>query len=374
MEIVLNGDVYFGDVKGRIPHGRGKYTWSDGTVYEGSWDEGKMTGVGRITWSSGASYEGDFSGGYLDGFGTLANSDGSTYKGSWRFNNQHGLGRKQYSNSDIYDGCWKEGVHEGNGKYAWCNGNIYIGNWKSGSMCGRGVMKWLNGDLFDGYWLNGYRQGSGVYRFADGSYYFGIWTKGLKDGRGTFYPAGSRHGSSKRSGKKKVLSSPNSSSRSERLKKRSIGRSLSEKISINGFFKDSGRISSKRVSLEEDCSIEDSNRELSAFDNTDLLSHTSDEGENETDNNSTVVCEREYIQGVLIKERIKNEGPLNKREQHRKFHTHEVKMKSSADIFEGHKSYYLMLNLQLGIRMISYFCSEGVGICLNTDLYSYYNK
>ncbi|GJS34501.1 phosphatidylinositol 4-phosphate 5-kinase 8-like protein isoform X1 [Tanacetum coccineum] len=350
MDIVLNGDVYFGDVKGRIPHGRGKYTWSDGTVYEGSWDEGKMTGVGRITWSSGASYEGDFSGGYLDGFGTLANSDGSTYKGSWRFNNQHGLGRKQYSNSDIYDGCWKEGVHEGNGKYAWCNGNIYIGNWKSGSMCGRGVMKWLNGDQFDGYWLNGYRQGSGVYRFADGSYYFGIWTKGLKDGRGTFYPAGSKHGSSKRSGKKKVLSSPNSSSRSERLKKRSIGRSLSEKISINGFFKDSGRISSKRVSLEEDCSIEDSNRELSAFDNTDILSHTSDEGENETDNNSTLVCEREYIQGVLIKERTKNEGPLNKREQQRKFHTHEVKMKSSADIFEGHKSYYLMLNLQLGIR------------------------
>ncbi|PWA42615.1 ubiA prenyltransferase family [Artemisia annua] len=28
MEIVLNGDVYFGDVKGRIPHGRCKYTWS----------------------------------------------------------------------------------------------------------------------------------------------------------------------------------------------------------------------------------------------------------------------------------------------------------------------------------------------------------
>ena len=44
MEIVLNGDVYFGDVKGRIPHGKGKYTWSDGTVYEGSWEEGKMTG------------------------------------------------------------------------------------------------------------------------------------------------------------------------------------------------------------------------------------------------------------------------------------------------------------------------------------------
>ncbi|KAK9077092.1 hypothetical protein SSX86_005428 [Deinandra increscens subsp. villosa] len=343
MEIVLDGDVYFGDVKGMIPHGKGKYTWSNGTVYEGCWEEGKMTGDGRITWSSGASYEGDFSGGYLDGFGKLKNPDGSIYIGSWRVNKKHGLGRKQYSNSDIYDGSWKEGVHEGNGKYAWCNGNMYIGNWKGGSMCGRGVMKWLNGDLFDGHWFNGYRQGSGVYRFSDGSYYFGMWTKGLKDGQGMFYPAGSRSQSSRRLGKKKVLISPNSSFRSERFKdtKRSIGRSLSDKISVNGIFRDSGRISSKRVSLEEDWSTVDS-----AYDNTDILS---DEGESEVDEIS-VVCEREYIQGVLIKEMTKNHaGSSNKREQ-RKFHMKGRKKKSSADIFEGHKSYYLMLNLQLGIR------------------------
>ncbi|XP_024959323.1 phosphatidylinositol 4-phosphate 5-kinase 8-like isoform X2 [Cynara cardunculus var. scolymus] len=321
-EIFLNGDVYFGNVKGMIPHGRGKYTWSDGTVYEGSWVEGKMTGVGRITWSSEASYEGDFSGGYLDGFGTLTNPDGSTYIGSWRLNIQHGFGRRQYSNSDVYDGSWKGGVHEGSGKYAWGNGDMYIGNWKAGSMCGRGVMKWLNGDLFDGYWSNGYRHGSGVYRFADGSYYFGMWTKGLKDGQGTFYPAGSTHPSSRRLGKKKVLVTPSSSFRSESLKDRtrSIGRSLSDKFSISGFFRDSGQISSKRTSLAEEWSIGDSAREFSAFDKTDTLSHTSDE------------------------------GLLDKKEQPRKFQMKEVKKRSFADLFEGNKSYYLMLNLQLGIR------------------------
>ncbi|CAH1445187.1 unnamed protein product [Lactuca virosa] len=333
MEIFLKGDVYYGNVKGMIPHGRGKYTWSDGTVYEGSWKKGKMTGGGRITWTSGTTYEGEFCGGYLDGFGTLTNPDGSTYIGSWRMNIQHGLGRKQYSNSDVYDGSWKEGVREGSGKYGWCNGDMYIGNWKGGLMCGRGVMKWLNGDLFDGYWLNGYRHGSGVYRFADGSYYFGTWTKGLKDGRGMFYPGGSiRCPSSKRLGKKK----------------RSINRSLSDKISINGFFKDLGRISSTRIS------IGGSVREF----NTDILSYTSDEGESvdddvgeSLDDNSTVVCEREYIQGVLINERIKNNaGVLYKKEQQRKFHMKEVERKSSLDIFEGRKSSYLMLNLQLGIR------------------------
>lgn len=223
-------------------------------------------------------------------------------------------------------------------------------------MCGRGVMKWLNGDLFDGYWSDGYKQGSGVYRFADGSYYFGMWTKGLKDGRGTFYPGGSRCQSSRSLGKKTVHVSPNSSFRSERFRDRktSIGRSLSEKISINGIFRDSSRMSSKRVSLEIDGSVTDSAREFSTFDNTGILSHSSDEGKSEVDDNSTVVCEREYIQGVLIKETAKIDvGSSHIRGQQCKFHMKEEKKKSSADIFEGHKSYYLMLNLQLGIRYMN---------------------
>nr|XP_043628075.1 phosphatidylinositol 4-phosphate 5-kinase 7-like [Erigeron canadensis]XP_043628076.1 phosphatidylinositol 4-phosphate 5-kinase 7-like [Erigeron canadensis] len=343
MEIIINRGVYYGDVKGMIPHGNGKYTWLDGTVYEGDWKEGKMTGVGRITWSSGKSYEGDFAGGYLNGFGTLKNSDGSIYVGSWMLNIQHGFGRKQFSNSDVYDGSWKEGVHEGSGKYAWSNGDMYIGTWKAGLMCGRGVMKWHNGDLYDGYWLNGYRHGSGVYRFADGSYYFGIWTHGIKDGRGTFYPAGTRYRSSTRLSKKKVF----------KQIKRSISRRLSKQISIIGVLKDSIQKSGKRISLEDDRSNGDSATEFLVLDNSDILSHSSEEGESEVDEDTTVICEQEYIEGVLIKENTNtNAGLSYKREQQRKYHMKEVKKKSSSDISNGIKSYHLMLNLQLGIRYI----------------------
>lgn len=42
LEILLKGDMYYGNVKGMIPHGKGKYTWSDGTVYEDSWKKGKI--------------------------------------------------------------------------------------------------------------------------------------------------------------------------------------------------------------------------------------------------------------------------------------------------------------------------------------------
>nr|XP_043623541.1 phosphatidylinositol 4-phosphate 5-kinase 8-like isoform X2 [Erigeron canadensis] len=352
-EINLHGDIYFGDVKGNIPHGVGRYTWSDGTVYDGNWEDGKMSGRGQISWSSGTIYEGEFSGGYLHGFGTLTNPDGSVYKGSWRLNIQNGLGRKQYSNSDIYDGCWKDGVHEGSGKYAWSNGNMYIGNWKGGKMCGRGVMKWLNGDLFDGSWSNGHRHGSGVYRFVDGSYYFGTWTKGLKDGQGTFYAAGRKCASFRKFDRKKGLITDGSTARSERFRdlERNVGRSLSEKISFNGFFRDSGRISSRRLPPEEDYSFGDSTREFSTSGKTDMLSYISDEEESELDDDSTVAWEREYMQGVLMKERVKSKvGLSSKNKQQNKFHANEVKKKSCVDIFEGHKSYYLMLNLQLGIR------------------------
>ncbi|KAL7235812.1 hypothetical protein ACSBR1_019158 [Camellia fascicularis] len=361
-KVFLNGDIYVGNFKGIFPHGKGKYTWSDGTIYEGDWEEGKMTGKGEIFWPSGATYEGDFSGGYLHGCGTFTSCDGSVYRGAWRMNVQHGFGRKEYPNSDLYDGLWKEGLYEGRGRYAWSNGNTYIGNWKAGKMFGRGVMKWVNGDLFDGSWLNGFRHGSGCYRFADGSYYFGTWTKGLKDGQGTYYPTGSKHPSlrklcsfDKHQGKSKGLLSHSSSLNLEecRVPTPSVKRSLSEKISINGFFRGAGRLSHRTTSLDEGCSLCHSTREFSSCDTSSMLSHSADGAQREVQDNTTVVFEREYMQGVLVKERIRKSSGLSYKSKNRnKFHAKEVKKSSCVNIFEGllDRSYYLMLNLQLGIR------------------------
>ncbi|KAF9608375.1 hypothetical protein IFM89_009741 [Coptis chinensis] len=180
-KVFPNGDRYAGSFKGLLPHGKGKYTWSDGTVYDGEWDHGKVTGAGNFRWTSGATYEGEVSGGYLHGCGTFNGTDGSIYRGAWRINVQHGLGRKQYCNLDIYEGSWKEGVKEGSGRYDWSTEDTYIGNWKAGNMCGRGVMKWANSDMYDGFWLDGLKHGSGFYRFSDGGYYFGTWSRDLKE-------------------------------------------------------------------------------------------------------------------------------------------------------------------------------------------------
>ncbi|PHT41489.1 Phosphatidylinositol 4-phosphate 5-kinase 1 [Capsicum baccatum] len=277
-KVFSNGDAYVGTFQGMFPHGKGKYTWSDGSVYDGCWEEGKMTGEGRLVWPSGASYEGEFSGGYLHGFGVFSGSDGSIYRGVWRMNTQHGIGRKQYQNSDVYDGCWKEGVREGSGRYAWSNGNMYIGNWKDGKMFGRGVMKWFDGDLFDGCWLNGLKHGSGCYRFADGSYYFGVWTKGLKDGHGMFYPAGSKHRflrkcSDRYDEKRKRRLSHNPSTNSESVIPK-VKRSISERISYS-LLRGSGSISQRTTSQGEDIALGDSSRDMMTCDSSSALSQSS---------------------------------------------------------------------------------------------------
>ncbi|XP_042020772.1 phosphatidylinositol 4-phosphate 5-kinase 8-like isoform X1 [Salvia splendens] len=352
--VLANGDVYRGAFKGMIPHGKGKYTWLDGTIYEGDWEDGKMAGKGKIRWASQAVYDGDFSGGYLHGFGTFIGSDGSMYRGSWKMNSQHGIGRKQYSNSDLYDGCWREGVREGSGRYAWSNDNIYIGNWKNGRMSGRGVMKWFNGDLFDGFWLNGLRDGSGCYRFSDGSYYFGTWSKGLKDGSGTFYPAGNKHLSKldleRNKDKRSKLLSQLPSDHLDEPVLPSVKRSLSEKISYS-FRRGSGGFSRKTTFLNDDLISTGSMKEMVPLDRSvSITSYGSQDGQTEYPDSKTVAYEREYMQGVLMKERIKNISKLSHRSKQRLKFAKDVEKKSCLNIFEGHRSYYLMLSLQLGIR------------------------
>ncbi|KZV30369.1 phosphatidylinositol 4-phosphate 5-kinase 8-like [Dorcoceras hygrometricum] len=344
-----NGDVYLGYFKGTLPHIKGKYTWSDGTVYEGDWETGKMTGKGNIIWPSQAKYDGEFSGGYLHGFGTYIGSDGSVYKGSWKMNFQHGIGRKQYPNSDVYDGCWKEGVRDGSGTYAWNNGDRYLGNWKKGKMSGRGVMKWFNGDLFDGFWSKGFRHGTGFYRFSDGSYYFGTWTKGLKDGPGTLYPAGSmrrsKHNLEGLERKRKKQLSHVSKETEESVKTK---RGVSDKFSSR-FLRRSITLSHKSTPLG-DGGHSNSARENLSHERSCDISNSIHDRQTEWTDDMKVVYEREYIQGVLMKERVRNMSTLSRKGDYRFKFGKEVRSYSCMDIFDGQRSNYLILDLQLGIR------------------------
>lgn len=367
--LLTNGESYSGSLLGNLPEGFGKYVWSTGCIYEGEWRLGMKHGSGKISWPSGAVYEGEFSGGYIHGSGRYSGSGKFMYKGRWRLNLKHGLGYQAYINGDVFDGSWMQGMPEGPGKYTWDNGNVYIGNMKAGKMSGRGILTWTNGDSFEGSWSNGMMHGFGIYTWNDGSCYVGTWTRGLKDGKGSFYPNGSllppgqelylaalrkrgllpdlkkqnsahiHHASTVDMGNMKI--GGNGGSRCNSTDKISKGNLLNLEQSRN-----------KNVSLERRWSLEVAIEKVIGHDSSIGLPQSMlDIGENMAGMNMPIL-EREYMQGVLISELVLDNSfsPTSRRARRRQKKLAKEAKRLGETIIKGHRSYDLMLCLQLGIR------------------------
>ncbi|KAK1307807.1 Phosphatidylinositol 4-phosphate 5-kinase 9 [Acorus calamus] len=370
-EILLpNGERYVGSLLGNMQEGNGRYVWADNCIYQGEWQRGMRNGYGKIYWPSGAVYEGEFSGGYMQGSGTYTRPDKMIYKGRWRLNLKHGLGCQIYPNGDVFEGSWIQGVIDGPGKYVWANNNVFVGNMKSGKMSGKGTLTWSNGDSFEGSWLNGLMHGFGIYTWNDGGCYVGTWTRGLKDGKGAFYPQGSRipavqelyldalrkrgllpdlrksnhgsrilHASSVDMGDIKVSSTARSGSgSSNKLPKGSL---------VN--YEQSR---SRNVSLERRWSLEVAIEKVIGSDFSLASGESISESDEKVTDASAPILEREYMQGVLISELVISNrfssSSKRERRRHKKL-AKEIK-RPGETIIKGHRSYDLMLSLQLGIR------------------------
>ncbi|XP_021301630.1 phosphatidylinositol 4-phosphate 5-kinase 6 isoform X4 [Sorghum bicolor] len=172
---LASGDFYEGDLRGDLPHGTGKFLWTDGSIYEGSWRRGRASGHGKLSWASGATYEGDFHGGYMHGQGTFIGELGDAFAGLWAGNLRHGRGTQAYANGDVYDGHWREGLQDGHGRYIWRHGHEYIGAWRAGGMHGSGTVIWADGDRYDGAWEGARPRGQGTFRLDGGGMYIGTW-------------------------------------------------------------------------------------------------------------------------------------------------------------------------------------------------------
>ncbi|KAG0528684.1 hypothetical protein BDA96_05G033100 [Sorghum bicolor] len=189
-QVLPSGDFYQGDLRGELPHGAGKYLWTDGSMYEGAWRRGRASGRGKFSWTSGATYEGDFAGGYMHGQGTYIGEFGDTFAGLWANNLRHGRGTQAYANGDVYDGHWRDGLQDGHGRYIWRHGHEYIGTWRAGDMHGCGTVIWADGDRYDGAWEDTRPKGQGTFRWADGGMYIGTWCEeaGAVHADGVYYP------------------------------------------------------------------------------------------------------------------------------------------------------------------------------------------
>ncbi|XP_017605627.2 phosphatidylinositol 4-phosphate 5-kinase 6-like isoform X1 [Gossypium arboreum] len=316
------GDIYTGQWCDNLPHGDGKFLWTDGCMYVGEWYKGKMTGKGKFSWPSGATYEGEFKSGFMDGKGTYTGCSGDTYKGSWVMNFKQGEGAHSFSSGDRYEGEWRRGLPDGQGRYQWKNGNHYMGQWRNGLMHGNGTMIWRNGNRYDGTWEDGFPRGNGNFKWPDGSLYVGIWTKDGKDQNGTYYPAGSPSENLDWDPQQVFL---------EDLKDAKI--CTGENVSILPSQKmPNWSAMAKRSEGRQRRMVDRKSKNLSyGSDITDVS--TAGEGDSK-------------VQDVVVR----NPNPENSDIRQSRPQFKKIMKKQGQTISKGHKHYDLMLNLQLGIR------------------------
>ena len=102
---------YVGEVKNFIPHGKGKIISKDELFFEGDILEGKANGKGveKNTGLFGlGNYKGDFKNNLRHGKGTFTFYDGSKYIGEWKGDYRDGKGTYICSDGHKVEGKWRK--------------------------------------------------------------------------------------------------------------------------------------------------------------------------------------------------------------------------------------------------------------------------
>lgn len=148
-----DGSIYKGTFLNGLPHGSGKEIFIDGSSFDGFYLSGEKK-YGKYSWKDGSYYQGDFDKDLFNGLGIYFWGDNKKYDGCWKEGKMNGKGKLNNSDNSYYDGEFLNGKKHGFGKYTWNNNTYYIGNWKEDKQNGYGIFC-KNGKKMKGLWCNG---------------------------------------------------------------------------------------------------------------------------------------------------------------------------------------------------------------------------
>ena len=116
----------------RQMHGKGKYVFATGDIFEGSFVQGKIHGPGKYSYANGSSYHGEFVDGKRHGKGRLTQADGSYYEGDFEEGHFHGKGKMVCVNGEVFEGHFQNDKQNGKGRFTYPNGKVVKGVWIDG--------------------------------------------------------------------------------------------------------------------------------------------------------------------------------------------------------------------------------------------------
>lgn len=214
-----DGSIYRGEWVNRYPEGEGIKTLKDGRSWKGYWKQGlPIDEDGKIIENIfpdeevGATTEpeiqtGCISGDCNAGEGVFSYTDGSKFEGQFQNDKPDGWGTFSYPNGDRYVGAFKIGLKHGRGTFYYADGTQSTGEWREGEFLGnpqieRGRIGCIEGDCTEGrgayiykdgtakymgMFSNGFPDGEGIIYYANGERYIGEWAIGSFNGKGTLY-------------------------------------------------------------------------------------------------------------------------------------------------------------------------------------------
>lgn len=156
----------------------GKYTFpKDNSIYYGELVGGKPNGKGKTTFKTGDTYEGEYVNGLRQGYGVYTFTDGEKYEGNWYQDHQHGDGVYYFvdNNWKKYDGVWYIDYMQGDGTMYYTNGDIYIGEWHEDKRNGQGKYIYSSGEVYVGSWANDKKNGKGIFTNKKGINIECVW-------------------------------------------------------------------------------------------------------------------------------------------------------------------------------------------------------
>jgi len=117
-----------GEYQNHKRHGTGEFTFSNGSVFTGTFEDNKFI-KGTYTWPNGRVYNGEWNNIFRHGKGSYWWPDGRTYVGDWRNDKRHGAG-----------------------VYSWPDGDAFEGKFHEGRRFGQGILRLASGDVFEQEW------------------------------------------------------------------------------------------------------------------------------------------------------------------------------------------------------------------------------